>query len=436
MWSWIEAHPVKTTAMSGMVVQVGRPIVSLMTMPFLYQTLGESELGVWLIALSIQGILNFVSIGISSSVITHVGRTSALDYKNQVTQTTTAAFLIAAICAAFLMVVILSLTSLLDWSRLLNLESTNRTAEVNSLIFAVSAMVGFSFVSVIPRQVMFGQLRGYLAHMLDFIGLLLGVAGLLWATIAGLPLWGMAILYMGPSLLFVFLGGLVYFHFARITAFSPGLLERVTFQKLRNDALRMSGYHLAFAVSAQTDMLLIGLFLGSAATVPFGVAHRVFSVLMLIGYTLNQAQLPAMARADAEGDLDTLIPIFRKMLFVMPLMVIVIAVGITLAYEPLVTYWLGKAPETDSLILWGMVAWVSVASAANTCDHLLRARNETRLLMISMAMMATMNLALTLLFLPHIGAAGAIWGSVIAYSVTILIPYLWRLRKDIWSKTL
>ena len=431
---WVEANPVKMTSIFGLASQVGRPLVSLVTLPLLFHELGEGELGLWLISLSVLGIFNFVSTGISSCVITHVGRIPAVD-KNQVTQLITAGFIIAAACATILITVMLPLVFLLDWPRLLDLDKATTEGEVVALSLAIITLLGLSFVCIIPRQVMFGRMHGYLAHLLDLIGLVLGAVGLIWATLEGAPLWAMALLFMGPSIIFVFLGGLVYLRLAGIVAFTPRQLERTMFHKLRDDALRMSGYQMAFAVSAQTDMLLIGIFLGSAATVPFGVAHRVFSILVLVGYTLNQAQWPAMARADAAGDRASLIPVFRRTLFFVPLVVSVVAIGITLAYEPLVTLWLGTTPETDELILWGMVAWVSVVSAANTCDHLLRARNETRFLMQAMWVMAMLNLALTLFLLQHIGAAGAIWGSVIGYFVAVLLPFLWHLRHEIWNNS-
>ena len=232
-------------------------------------------------------------------------------------------------------------------------------------------------------------------------------------------------------MLFLFLGGLIYHARAGIAPFAPRRLSGATFRKVRRDALKMSGYQVAFTVSSQTDMILIGIFLGSAAAAPFGIAHRVFSLMVTMGATLNQAQWPAMAKADAAGARDAYLPLFRRTLILVPLGAASVAVTIALLYQPLIELWLGETVATDPWILWGMVVWVLIATAANTCASLLRARNETSFLMRAMGAMAGVNLVLTLILLPILGPAGAIWGSVIGYCSAVLLPYLWKLRHDI-----
>jgi len=146
--SWVQAHPVKTTSVSGLAVLAGRPLVTLVTLPLLLQALGESGFGVWLIGLSVMGILNFVSAGVSSSLITYAGRISGSqndaivaadsdasgahagpeigadvppanldalsgDVKARLSQLATVGFVIAAACAALVLAIALPLVMLL-----------------------------------------------------------------------------------------------------------------------------------------------------------------------------------------------------------------------------------------------------------------------------------------------------------------------------------
>ena len=94
----------------------------------------------------------------------------------------------------------------------------------------------------------------------------------------------MALVFITPTSWVLLLGGLFYLARARIFAFSLRQFDRATFSQLKVDALRMSGYQVAFTVSSKTDMVLIGIILGSAATVDFGVAYRIFSLVVLMGY--------------------------------------------------------------------------------------------------------------------------------------------------------
>ena len=141
-----------------------------------------------------------------------------------------------------------------------------------------------------------------------------------------------------------------------------------------------------------------------------------------------------MAQADAKGDRATLLPLFRRTLLLVPLIATLVAVFLAISYEKLMSFWLGTVLETDFLMPLRYDCLGFVATASNTCESLLRARNRTSFLMWAMGVMATINLVLTLLLLPSIGPAGAIWGTVIGYFAAILLPYLWQLRGSIFER--
>jgi len=414
--------------MSGISVQAARPIVTLVTLPVLLGYLGDEGLGVWFIALSFIGIINFVSAGLSASVITHVGRLSDDANGSDITQLATAGFITAAICAAVMIAVVLPFALLLNWGWLLGLEDAALGFEVKKLMGVIILTISLSFIAIIPRHVMFGRMHGYLAHVLDFSGVVIGATGLVTAVHLCAPLWALAAIFSGTPLVLLFFGGLIYMRRFGIKPFAPKNLDRSTFQKIKADTMRMSVYHVAFSISSQTDILLIGIILGAPAAAVYGVAQRAFSTIIVMCLAISHAQWPAMARLDALRDAARLSYVFRRTLLLVPIGSAILAAILLSNYQQIIELWLGSLPVTDRLLLWGMFTWTLVSVATNICDMLLRAQSKSSLLMRHMMIMAIVNVAVTLVLLPHFGAAGAVWGSVIAYLSILLVPYLIILR--------
>lgn len=423
----VRGHAIKATAIAGLLGQVVRPLVSLLTLPLLLSHLGKDGLGVWMIALSLMGLIGFVSGGLSASVVTTIGRASADASGQSVRQLATAATVIAVAWGIVVAAIAVPAALAINWEQLLKLDEANSGRDVGSLMAALAGMLAVSLVAVVPRQIMIGRMHGYIAHMLDFTGVLASAVGLIIALVCDAPLWLLGLSFLAPGSTVQLLGGLLYLRRARIPLFSKSNVDKQTLRLLGKDSLGMAGYQSAYAVSSQSDLLLIGIILGAPASAVYGVAQRVFALPVLASGTVNYAQWPAMARADAKGEANSLGRMFRWTLFIGTALASTVALAAAVFYQPLTQLWLGRDLETDPLILVGMVAWVLVATLVNTCDSLLRSRLETGLLTRAMMVMAVINIVTTLTLLPLIGAAGAIWGSVTGYTVALLVPYSIRL---------
>lgn len=423
-------HGVKATALAGLLAQVGRPLVSLVTLPLLLSHLGQGGLGVWMVALSMMGLVTFISGGLSASVVTAIGRAYVDPTGERARRLTSAATLIAAFWGLIVLVVAVPAALLVDWVWLLGLGAKPSGEDVGKLMVVLAVMLAVGILAAVPRQVMFGRLHGYLAHALDFAGVVAGAIGLIFGLHFDAPLWLLGAAFLCPSVLTQFVGGLVYLARAGVPLCTRENVDWDTLQTLGRDSLQMAAYHGAYSVSSQSDLFLIALFLGAPASAAYGIAQRVFSLPILVAATVNHAQWPSLARVDAAGEHADVALLFGRTLTIGSGGATIAAAAFAFSYEPLIRAWLGRYVETDPLILAGMVAWVLVATLVTTCDTLLRARQETAFLMRWMIAMAAVNIVTTLLLLPRIGSAGAIWGSVIGYTVALLGPYsirLWEL---------
>lgn len=421
-------NPIKVTALSGFVVQFTRPLISLITLPLLISNLGQSGLGVWMIALSIMGLVTTLNSGLSISLVTWIGRASADHSESGVQPIISAATMIAVLTSIFVVATTLPAIFLVDWVVLFDISGTPSGDDVRSMMVVLAILASIGIVTSVPRQVMLGRMHGYVAHMFEIVGVLGGAGALICALLFDAPLWLLALAFMGPSSLVMVIGGVTYLHYFNMRFFVFRTLSRHTLLHLWRDSFRMLGYHGAYSISSQSDFFLIGIILGAPASAAYGVAQRVFSLPNMLALSINTAQWPAFARANSRGETAAAARMFRTTLLIVPGVATIIAVAMALFYQEFLELWLGHGIETSLALLLGMVVWVPIATIANTFDSFLRARNETSLLMRAMIAMACINIAVTLILLLSIGAAGAIWGTIAGYTLAVLLPYASRLR--------
>jgi O-antigen/teichoic acid export membrane protein len=354
-------------------------------------------LGIWMIALSLMSLVNVVSAGLSASVITAIGRSSATNRRTSISEVATSAMFLAILWSGVVLTIVVPAAWLVEWGWLLGLSDPDDANAVQKLMAALSVLLAFGLVAVVPRQIMVGQMHGYVAYLLEFAGALLGAVALIIALHFSAPFWVLGLAFTAPSFLLIFLGGLFYLRRAGVELFAIRNLNLKMLHQLGHDSLRMAGYQSAFSVSSHSDLLLIGIILGTPASAVYGIAKRIFSSSVIFGETINYAQWPAMARADAAGDNEAVERMFRWTLVIGSSLAFGVSIFLALAYQSLVNIWLGHEVPTDHAILYGMVSWVLVATLVNTCDSVLRARNETLFLMRSMMLMALINIPVTLL---------------------------------------
>lgn len=424
----IRRQPVASTAVVGLLVQLGRPLVSLITVPVLLSRLGQEAFGLWLIALSLLGLIGFINAGISSAVVTAIARASADESGLELRRLVSAAVLVAAAWCALVAVIAIPAALTIDWHSLLHLGASIEPIEVTRLMVAIAATMSAGFVASVPRHVMLGCQHGYLANAVDFVGILVSAALLVAGLYASAPLWLLAFAFIAPQYATLLAGGLVYLKRAGIPIFSTAHLNGRVLKSVAMESGRLGVYQCAFAVSSQSDLFLIGVILGAPAGVAYGVAQRLFALLMLAGATVNYAQWPMLAKADAAGDSEKVARVYRQTMLVGSAAGTAAAVLLALLYDHVVRLWLGRVLETDPLIIAGMVAWVMVATLVNTSDTLLRAKGATAFITRAMVAMAAINIAATVLLLHLVGSAGAIFGSVIGFAFGLLLPYVLRIR--------
>jgi predicted RNA-binding Zn-ribbon protein involved in translation (DUF1610 family) len=89
---------------------------------------------------------------------------------------------------------------------------------------------------------------------------------------------------------------------------------------------------------------------------------------------------------------------------------------------PLIAIWVdGTITPSFGLIL-GVGVWTTLAAVGTALAMLLNGAQVMRFLVITAVVMATANILLSVALTARIGISGVVWGSVIAYTLFVLIP--------------
>lgn len=418
-----------STAALGGVSGATRILATLITFPSLLSYLGQERFGLWLLSLSLMGLLGFAYAGVAGATVTEVSRSSRDPSNESVRLATTNATAISLVYGFICATVGLVACWQFDLAQFLGLGPAVPKMEANSLILALSLLLGFGFPANVPKFVLIGTMRGAIAYGIEILGVAVSAAALFLAIYLRQPLDILAISFLAPQYLLMLILGGAQLHFSGIPLFSRLYLMKDKFFMMLGEGWKLALGQASFAIASHTHLTLISVILGAAAAVPYGIAQRVFGVPIMFLTMGNDALWPALARADANGERLWVRRAFMHALIAMTVVSSVASIFIWLLYEPLTHFWLGVNVMTNPLLVSGMAVYVVINMIVHTNATLLRSTGKTTFLTRALIAMMLLNVPLSVLLIHFIGAAGAIWAIVISYVVCLMLPFAWKVPR-------
>jgi O-antigen/teichoic acid export membrane protein len=430
----IRRSPVASTVLVNGAANVVRLSISLATIPALLRNLGQDGLGIWMIAMSSMGIIGFVNAGLASAVISGVSRaTSQKGGRDARNREATSGMVLAAMCGTALIAIGLPLSSFVDWQARLSLVGNISASDVERLMGVLVVTLGVGFPSNVPKFVLLGAMRGPAAYALDLISAIISGLLLLLAILERLPIYWLAFFFLAPQMLTLLAGGALLLRREGISFYRPRDFSFVTFRHLFREGSKLAISQAAFAISTHSDLTLIGIIAGASSAATYGVAQRLFGIPVMFAGILNDALWPALSKADAEGRAEWVRGVFMKVLLITGFLMSVMAIILLIYYDKIVFLWLKQTVTSDWPMLSGFGVCMIINMIVHTSDALLKALRKTGTIAKAMSTMMLINVVLSFLLIHAIGAAGAIWGTVIAYIICLVIPYGQTIRRILWN---
>lgn len=398
-------------------------ILSLVTVPLTLNYLGPERYGVWLTISSVIALLSFTDLGIGNGLLNAVTHSMARGEVTEARRQISSALVLLIVVAVALTATAAAFYPIIPWADVLAVPGREAASEAGLALAAWVACFVIGMPLGIAAQVRLARQEGYIVHLAAAAGNVAAVGALLVgiATRQGLPF--LVVAMAGPPLIASALNGIVLFR-RDAPELSPSLTiadRRTGFGLLRAGFLFFV-LQIAIAVAFTSDTLVVAQLVGPRAVAEYGVTSRLFMIPAALVVMAISPLWPAYGDAIARGDIQwarsTLARSIKAGLFISaPAAVALVAFGL-----PIIALWVGTSVAPPFLLLLGFGMWVVLSTVGNSVAMLLNGAHEIRIQAAAAAVMALVNLALSIWLTSRIGVAGVMWGTVIAYSVFVLVP--------------
>src|ERR1035437_1470827 len=418
-----------STALSTVARFVGIA-TSFITVPLVVGYLGNERYGMWLTMSSLVATLGPMDLGIGFGLLTVVSDAYGRDDKEAARRAISTAIAMLSMIAALAVVAFCIAYFLIPWARVFNVSSPTAASEAAP---AAAVLLG-AFALGLPLGIV-GQVQ--LAHQSGYISSAWAIAGNLGSFVAmiviimvhgSLPLLVLALTFVG--LVAAALNGWFLFRRQR-----PWLMPRLRDVDLRaGRVLLKTGaffivLQLAGMVAYQIDNIVISQILGASAVPEYAIPVKIFTLApTLLSFALMPLW-PAYRESMARGDAAWVKRTLRRSILLAAAFNIPSSLVLILAGPLILQVWVHGAVHPTLILLVGLGTWTIMNTLNGPFAMLLNGANIIGFQAVCSILMAIANVTISIILVQHIGVSGAVWGSVIAQFIFILLPSLWYVRR-------
>ena len=186
---------------------------------------------------------------------------------------------------------------------------------------------------------------------------------------------------------------------------------------------------IAVVIQGQADNVIIANMLGPAEVTTYSICMKLFLIPPMLSGLIFTPLWPAYREAFAGGDMQWVKRIFFKSIRWSLLISIPSAFILTMLGEKIIELWVGHEAIPSTMLLVGCGIWLVFTTVGNAVAVFLNGLQLVKVQLIVAISTATANLTLTILMIPILGSAGAVFGSVLAYFTLTILPYFFILKK-------
>jgi O-antigen/teichoic acid export membrane protein len=411
------------TSASSLVARGASVASFLLLVPLTVPYLGTERYGIWMTLLSLIALLGITNLGMGNALITLIARTDAAANDEEAGRYVSTAVVLFWTIAISLGLVGAAVLPFVPWHSLFNIpagplaDEGGRAAVALLVVFFLTIPVG------VVGQIRLGYQEGYVTAWLDATASVLGVVGVVVGIAVGA---GLPVLVATAAAAPLATGLLNWILLVRAR---PALHPRVARAGRRHARvlLRSGGLYfalqLAIVVGFSADNFVAAQVLGPAAVTQYAVPSR----LALAGVALiSVLVLPlwaAYAEALARGDVAWVLRILQRSLIATSTAALAGAVVFVSFGGPIVDAWSRGEVDPGWGLLVGLGLWLVLGSVGSALAMFLNAAHIVRMQVICASLMATANIMLSIVLAKRIGVAGLIWGTVISYTIFVVVPY-------------
>jgi len=391
-------------------------VVGVLMMPFNVSHLGASAYGLWALTASITMYFSVLDLGYGGALVKFIAQYRAWRQRDALNEILSTMFVVFSGVGVVTFLVTLVVAS--QFGRVFNVTPDQiRTGQ--SLLLITSGYIAIRFAASIFGAVVYGFQRFYLNDLIS-IGSSIAVA---LTNVVVLQRGGDLVTLVSATTMvrvlslggFVLTGFLVY----------PGL--RVSTRLFRRERLRevtgFSVYVMVLDWSAKlnysADALVIGAMVSTSAVAVWTVGERLAQVSAQLAGQLTGSLFPLVVDSDAAARGDRLRDIMIHGTLLSLALAVPICTGLAVMAGPIVDAWMGPRFQGSVVVVRLLLCVVLVRIGAGSATVILRGAGQHRLLAITNATTAIVNVLLSIALVGPLGIAGVAIGTLLPVTVGI-----------------
>jgi O-antigen/teichoic acid export membrane protein len=418
----------RRAALSGVVslLSGGLKILgSLVTLPLLLRYVGAESFGVWVTLTSLMALSALGDLGIGNGLINAISTAHGTDDRDAARAYVSSAYLIAVALSCVLLIILAALDAIVPWPTLFNLSSPAVIAQVGP---AVKVMIGCVVLNVllgIVYKIRIGYQEIHINMLWEIFGIACGIVTLIVLLLLQATL---------PWLVFAEVGGPLIAMIGNIACLfvveRPWLRPRLScvrlaaMRKLFNLGILFFVLHLAGIAVFSSDNLLAISICGPEAAGLYAIGMKLFSPCRLLAGTFMGPLWPAYGEAIARGDIAWVRRTVVTSIIALEAVILPLALATLTFGNAVARLWFQQTISLGFGLLAGSALWVALEAMGGGLVAFLNGASVLRAQVpLSIAFAAT-AIAAKVIFAHQIGVAGIIWGTIFAFLITQLIPYV------------
>lgn len=427
------AERYRRIAWSSVLALVARSVavaVTFISVPLVVGYLGAERYGMWLTISSLLAVLGPLDLGVGNGLRQMVAEASGRDDSEGSRRAISSALLLLSAIGCAILVALPLLYPTVSWAALFNVSSTLAQAEAGpatvtlAVIFAIG--LPLSVVGVVQSAYQSAYVTSAWAIVGTGTSLLILVVAI--NAHAGLPVLIAAL--TGAGLIAALLNSLHFFGRQR-----PALAPRLhdfglrTARSLLGTGVLFVVLQLAGLLAYQLDNFIIARVISAEAVQQYAIPMKLFSLAPLLVSFALVPLWPAYREAIVRGESGWVRRTVRRSIRISLLVNVPAALLLTVFGSQLLSAWVGDAVSPTPLLLIGLGTWAVIYSVSTALAMLLNAANVIGFQILFAVLMAVTNVVISVFLVTRIGVAGAVYGSIIAQILFVLIPFAWYIPR-------
>lgn len=388
-------------------------VSGLLLTPIIVDSLGTEQYGIWAVIGSVMAFIGLLDFGIAPSVIRFAAEQRGRQSPAETSRLASTALALYAVIFLIAIAVTLALT----WALPVVIEISDRYVDA-ARVALLLVMLGFAirFPLGLFTSLLAGQQR---YDVLNFAGLLSTVVYV--AIVAGVLLWrGGGVLTLAVVTLAVTLLRLAWpLPWVRRELPSlrirPALVTRAYARELLSFSGRNFMINMASKVVFSTDVIIVGIVLGSLAAGLYGIPAKLFALAFGVGMAVTTLLFPLLSElegaSEPERQRDYLLSGLRVSLAV----VLLVSLPLAVLPDRFLLAWLPEGDFGESVpVLAILMASLLFAHPGYMLTQFLVARGRHGAIALVRVVAVAINLVLSIVLAMVVG----IWGVALATLVT------------------